>query len=219
MLLDWFRFACSFYAVIDLASVLPWWINLGIGNGSSGSTFFRALRLVRMLKADQYEHAFDKFDDVFAANKDLLIVSGFAALVMWIFFSSLMYFTEFKLPHTPNNQLLTAPDVLTKLEGCLRGIVDPPSDMPACHYPLHDSDIPCGDMTTCVHTSADPFTCNCIPYQRYRYKWVCMKSNRFCNLFYCTISILRVATHSAPLPAAAHTVIAHCNRRAHLMQC
>jgi hypothetical protein len=163
-----FRFMCSFYALIDLASVLPWWINLCMGNGSSGSTFFRAMRLIRMLKADQYEHAFDKFDDVILMNKDMLMVTGFAALVMWIFFSSLMYFTEYKLPHTPNNELLTAPDVLTKLEGCLRGVVDPPSDMPSCDYPLSDTDIPCGDMDTCINS----FTCNCIPYQRYRYRSV-----------------------------------------------
>ena len=39
-----------------------------------------------MLKAEQYTEAFTILDDVVRAQSDVLIVTGFTALVFWIFF-------------------------------------------------------------------------------------------------------------------------------------
>eukprot|EP00656_Telonema_subtile_P019556 TRINITY_DN2078_c0_g1_i5.p1 TRINITY_DN2078_c0_g1~~TRINITY_DN2078_c0_g1_i5.p1 ORF type:complete len:990 (+),score=271.81 TRINITY_DN2078_c0_g1_i5:278-3247(+) len=162
------RFLVSFYALVDLVSVAPWYISLIIGNtGGSGSTFVRVLRLVRMLKADQYVNAFTQIDDIIGASKGVLMVTGFAAVVMWVFFSTLMYFTEYKLPSTANNQLLTAPDLLTVgASKCLKGIYNPPSDMPSCDYPVGAGQVPC-EVSACIN-----MVCNCIPYERYRYRSV-----------------------------------------------
>lgn len=162
------RFLVSFYALVDLISVAPWYINLMLGNGTgNGSTFVRVLRLVRMLKADQYVNAFTQIDDIIGASKGVLMVTGFAAIVMWIFFSTLMYFTEFKLPGTANNQLLTAPDLLTVgADKCLKGIFGPPPDMPSCDYPVS------ADQTPCELNECADIVCNCIPYERYVYRSV-----------------------------------------------
>ena len=94
---------CTFFAVVDLLSVVPYWVDFFVTIGmhespflstSASSTFIRCLRLLRVLKAEKYTNAFSVFDDVLAANSEVLVVTGFCALVMWIFFSAFMYFAE-----------------------------------------------------------------------------------------------------------------------------
>lgn len=50
----------------------------------------RSLRLIRILKMERYVRAFSVFDDVIGANLDILAVSGFFAVVAWVFASSLL---------------------------------------------------------------------------------------------------------------------------------
>lgn len=50
----------------------------------------RSVQLVRMLKLERYVRAFSVFDDVVRDNLDILAVSGFFALVAWVFASSLL---------------------------------------------------------------------------------------------------------------------------------
>ncbi|CAN0027659.1 unnamed protein product, partial [Sphacelaria rigidula] len=47
-----------------------------------------------MLKLERYVAAFTVFDDVVRDNLDILAVSGFFALVAWVFASSLLFYTE-----------------------------------------------------------------------------------------------------------------------------
>ena len=99
-----FAHCITFFAMIDLLSILPYWIDfiytttvLGkspFSSTSASSTFIRCLRLLRILKAEKYTHAFTVFDDVILANSEVLVVTGFSAMVMWILFSALMYFAE-----------------------------------------------------------------------------------------------------------------------------
>lgn len=44
-----------------------------------------------MLKLERYIKAFSVFDDVVRGNLDILAVSGFFAVVAWVFASSLLY--------------------------------------------------------------------------------------------------------------------------------
>ena len=98
----------EFSALVDLASFLPFWIGYsttidGILTGairfifpsapSLGSTT-QCLRLLRLLKFERYTKAFTTFDDIVRENIDVLAVSGFTATIMWVFFSSVLYFTE-----------------------------------------------------------------------------------------------------------------------------
>ena len=93
----------SFFGLVDLLSILPYWLDFASNvtsgqspftSNSTSSTFVRCLRLLRILRAEKYTQAFTVFDDVLAANSEVLIVTGFSALVMWILFSALMYFFE-----------------------------------------------------------------------------------------------------------------------------
>ena len=58
----------TFYALVDLGSTLPSYIEWAAGGSGKGSTFVRALRLLRVLKADQYVQALTVFDDILEAN-------------------------------------------------------------------------------------------------------------------------------------------------------
>ncbi|CAM9445641.1 unnamed protein product [Discosporangium mesarthrocarpum] len=90
----------SFYGMVDLLSVLPFYVGLATYGGLDSvsplllPTVVRALRLLRMLKAERYVKAFSVFDDVILSNLDILAVSGFFAVVVWVFASSLLYYTE-----------------------------------------------------------------------------------------------------------------------------
>ena len=89
----------SFYELVDLLSILTWYcekafFSSAAAKKSTGAMFVRALRLLRMLKAEQYTEAFTVLDDVVRAQSDVLIVTGFTAIVFWVFFSTLMYYAE-----------------------------------------------------------------------------------------------------------------------------
>lgn len=84
----------SFYSVVDLAAVLPFYAGVLTPLAGINTSFIRALRLLRMLKAEAYVEAFTVFDDIMYNNRDVLTVTGFASVVLWVFFSSVMYLLE-----------------------------------------------------------------------------------------------------------------------------
>ena len=81
--------------MVDLVSIMPYWLAFmsWLFNGGSmtaGSVFL----LFRLLRFEKYTKAFTSFDDVLRDNMDILAMTGFSALLLWIFFSSLLYLTE-----------------------------------------------------------------------------------------------------------------------------
>merc|ERR1719232_2565121 len=82
----------QFMPIIDLLSFLPYWIAfvLGIEN----LVFVQFFYLVRIFRFERYTQAFTTFDDVFRLGFDFFIVTGAAALILWVFFSAVMYITE-----------------------------------------------------------------------------------------------------------------------------
>lgn len=87
----------SYSAVVDMLSIAPFWISFAItGRISSGRYWivFRSLRLVRLFKVDKYFESFTIFDQVLRAKADFLLLTGFAAIVFWVLFSAILYFTE-----------------------------------------------------------------------------------------------------------------------------
>lgn len=86
-------YATSFYRAVDLVSILPFWLAfiswlfVG-GTTTSGSVFL----LLRFLRFEKYTKA--SFDDILRDNLDVLSITGFSALLLWIFFGSLLYLTE-----------------------------------------------------------------------------------------------------------------------------
>ena len=95
-------FATSFLAIVDLLSFLPYWIDMGFSqhlitpysDKSMSTSIVKCLRLLRLLRFEKYTKAFTTFDDIFRENLDVLSVTGFSAILVWIFFSAVLYYTE-----------------------------------------------------------------------------------------------------------------------------
>eukprot|EP00936_MAST-01D_sp_MAST-1D-sp1_P001188 g1188.t1 len=88
------RYAFTFYSIVDLGSILPFYVNLIAHGTIGGSTFVRMLRLMRLFKSERYAAAFQCFGHVLSKNASVLAVTGFTSCVLWIFFASLLYWTE-----------------------------------------------------------------------------------------------------------------------------
>jgi hypothetical protein len=88
------RYLLSFDALIDFFSIFPYYVGLLYSDNASLTMFIRSLRLIRVVKTGTFQSAFNVLRNVIVAQADILIITGFAALVFWIFFSSIMYYTE-----------------------------------------------------------------------------------------------------------------------------
>jgi len=93
------RHLTTFFSLVDIASIVPYWVGVVISGSffsgeSSASYIIRALRLLRLFRTERYVQAFSVFDDVLWAHSDVLTVTGFSALVFWVFFSAIMYYVE-----------------------------------------------------------------------------------------------------------------------------
>ena len=84
-------YASSFLNIVDLVAIFPYWVCLLISVSGPVPGFFL---LFKILDFEKYTKAFTTFDDVLRENMGVLIVTGFSAVLLWIFFSSVLYFTE-----------------------------------------------------------------------------------------------------------------------------
>jgi hypothetical protein len=86
----------SFLPLVDLLSFAPFWIAGGIWGWTSAAsmTGVKVLRSLRLFRFERYTKAFTTFDNVLRFNADVLLVTGIAAVILWIFFSAVMYLTE-----------------------------------------------------------------------------------------------------------------------------
>ncbi|MFK7961665.1 MAG: ion transporter [Phycisphaerales bacterium] len=81
------RFIFSFYGIIDLLAILPFYLSLGLSLSLDLRSLraFRLLRLVRILKLARYSIAMDRFRRAFALVREELVLFGcIAAIVMFI---------------------------------------------------------------------------------------------------------------------------------------
>eukprot|EP00927_Polykrikos_kofoidii_P039095 TRINITY_DN3352_c0_g1_i1.p1 TRINITY_DN3352_c0_g1~~TRINITY_DN3352_c0_g1_i1.p1 ORF type:complete len:1262 (+),score=173.67 TRINITY_DN3352_c0_g1_i1:129-3788(+) len=88
------RYLCSFDALVDLVSVVPSIITLFTPGPGIGSVWLRSLRLLRIMKANAFAEAFSVLQGVVIEQSDVLTVTGFAALILWVCFSGVMYSFE-----------------------------------------------------------------------------------------------------------------------------
>uniref|UniRef100_A0A7S4EPX0 Ion transport domain-containing protein n=1 Tax=Pseudo-nitzschia australis TaxID=44445 RepID=A0A7S4EPX0_9STRA len=96
-------YATGFLPLVDLLGFFPYWIVVfGFGGSiidtsgpsGAGGTVVKALRLLRIFRFEKYTHAFTSFDDIFSRNYDVLSVTFFSSLLLWVFFGALLYMTE-----------------------------------------------------------------------------------------------------------------------------
>ena len=91
------QFVFSFYGMIDLLAILPFYISLGIDLRSI--RLFRLLRLIRLLKLARYNKAFNRFNRALFIAKEELIIYIFASVIM-LFLSAVGIF-HFENPAQP----------------------------------------------------------------------------------------------------------------------
>lgn len=92
-------YAQDFLRLVDLLSILPYWIMLLLtpfipSEHAALYEFAKFCLMLRLLRFEKYSEAFTIFDDVIRENLDVLTVTGFSAVLLWVLFSSVLYLTE-----------------------------------------------------------------------------------------------------------------------------
>ena len=85
-------YVTSFWGVIDLLAILPFY--LGLGSGLQAARAFRLLRLFRILKLARYSRAADRIRQALRSVLEELVVFGCAALVLLYLCSIVIYYFE-----------------------------------------------------------------------------------------------------------------------------
>ncbi|GAA81496.1 MULTISPECIES: ion transporter [Pseudoalteromonas] len=86
------KFIFSFYGLIDLLAILPFYLSTGYDLRSI--RIFRLLRLVRILKLFKYNQAIKRFHRALVIAKEELILFGFVAAIMLYLSAVGIYYCE-----------------------------------------------------------------------------------------------------------------------------
>ncbi len=88
----WYKFSFSFFGLIDLLAILPFYITTGLDLRSIRA--IRLLRLFRVLKLVRYNRAIQRFHIAFKLVKEEMILF-FSAMMILLFFSAVgIYYFE-----------------------------------------------------------------------------------------------------------------------------
>ncbi len=86
------RFIFSFYGLVDLAAILPFYVSTGLDLRAVRA--FRLLRLVRILKLVRYSRAAQRFHRAFLISKEELILFGCLTLILLYLSAVGIYYFE-----------------------------------------------------------------------------------------------------------------------------
>ena len=89
---DKLKFVFSFMGVIDLISILPFYLNLG--SGSRALRIIRLFRIFRLLKLARYNKAISRFHQAFISVKEELILFFLASFFLIYLVSVGIYYFE-----------------------------------------------------------------------------------------------------------------------------
>ena len=87
-----FKFAFSFFGLIDLAAILPFYIATGLD--LRAIRVFRLLRVLRILKLLKYNQAISRFNRAFVIAKEELILFGIVAGILLYLSAVGIYYFE-----------------------------------------------------------------------------------------------------------------------------
>ena len=87
-----FKFAFSFFGIIDLLAILPFYIATGLDLRSL--RVFRFMRLFRLLKLARYSSAIQRYHRAFIIAKEEIILYGFTSLILLYLSSVGIYYFE-----------------------------------------------------------------------------------------------------------------------------
>ena len=88
------RYVVSFMAIVDLVSILPFWLPMFLPDAMHGVRALRLVRLFRIFKLNRYSDAMKSLCDVIADKKRELLASTFVAFLLMMVSSLLMYAAE-----------------------------------------------------------------------------------------------------------------------------
>jgi voltage-gated potassium channel len=88
------KFVLSFYGVIDLISILPFYLATGLDLRALRS--FRLLRVFRILKLFKYNKAINRFHRALIIAKEELILFGFVTLILLYLSAVGIYYFEYE---------------------------------------------------------------------------------------------------------------------------
>lgn len=88
------RYAVSYFALIDLLAILPFFLPMVFGADLLFIRFLRVFRLFRLLKLSRYVESLTTLDDVVRNKREQLLVTLAMILMMLLFASSAMYLIE-----------------------------------------------------------------------------------------------------------------------------
>jgi voltage-gated potassium channel len=86
------RFIFSFFGLVDLAAILPFYLTTGLDLRAIRS--FRFLRLIRILKLFKYNKAIGRFKRALSIAKQELVLFGFVAVIMLYLSAVGIYYFE-----------------------------------------------------------------------------------------------------------------------------
>jgi len=86
------KFVFSFFGIIDLAAILPFYIGIGVDLRSVRA--FRILRLIRILKLVRYSSTVSRFHRAFIIAKDELVLFFFVTIIMLYLAAVGIYYFE-----------------------------------------------------------------------------------------------------------------------------
>lgn len=89
---DKLKFVFSFMGVIDLISILPFYLNLG--SGSRALRIIRLFRIFRLLKLARYNKAISRFHQAFLSVKEELVLFFLASFFLIYLVSVGIYYFE-----------------------------------------------------------------------------------------------------------------------------
>lgn len=91
-----FHFLISFYSVIDLLAIVPFYVAYCLPNSivNDYDEYFRMFRLLRLLKLDKYVPSISLIDDVIRLKFNALSVAFYAALSLWVLFAAGLFLSE-----------------------------------------------------------------------------------------------------------------------------
>jgi len=108
-------YATTFLGVVDLASFLPFYIELVLvasgvisADGSSEGAVFRVLRIFRLFCLEHFFEGFTLLDDVYRESRPILMGTGVLALLIWVGGAVLFYLFEPEIDSVPQSLFYTA---------------------------------------------------------------------------------------------------------------
>ena len=88
------RFICSGMAIVDLLSILPFWLPMFLPGHLLGLRAIRLVRLLRVFKLNRYLEAMAAIGEVFRKRFRELLASGIFVFLLMLLSSLLMYHAE-----------------------------------------------------------------------------------------------------------------------------